>query len=255
MSDGMLDETRTNLAQLGHSFTYSQADAQELPFHDASFDAVIANHMLYHVPDIPRALKEVRRVLKPSGFCYAATMGLANMREMDELAARFFSIPRMTESAAKFGLESGEAYMRARLRGGQARTLPRLAGDYRSRAVDGLHLLDARANQNHRRADRRTTRARRERNRDLRRNPDDARMRGCSSRGAKSVRIRNPRRRLRDLGRALASLASSGHNIARHARFSQNDDQCSQLGAGSDRQPSLLGQSVRAALISTESTG
>lgn len=112
MSDGMLRETRGSLAQLGHSFSYMQADAQAIPFRDESFDAVIANHMLYHVPDIPRALGEVRRVLKPSGVCYAATMGLANMKEMDELAARFFSIPRMTESTARFGLESGEAYMR-----------------------------------------------------------------------------------------------------------------------------------------------
>ncbi len=113
MSDGMLRETRASLAEFGHSFSYTQADAQAIPFRDESFDAVIANHMLYHVPDIPRALGEVRRVLKPSGVCYAATMGLANMKEMNELATRFFSIPRMTESTARFGLESGEAYMRA----------------------------------------------------------------------------------------------------------------------------------------------
>jgi len=112
MSDGMIRETRASLARLGHSFSYSQADAQAIPFRDASFDAVIANHMLYHVPDIPRALGEVRRVLKPAGFCYAATMGLGNMRELDQLAARFFSIPRMTDSTARFGLESGETYMR-----------------------------------------------------------------------------------------------------------------------------------------------
>ncbi len=113
MSAGMLDETRGSLVRLGRSFIYAQADAQAIPFRDASFDGVIANHMLYHVPDIPRALDEIRRVLKPGGFCYAATMGLANMREMNELAARFFSLPRMSESAARFGLESGEAYMRA----------------------------------------------------------------------------------------------------------------------------------------------
>ncbi len=113
MSDGMIRETRASLAQLGHSFNYAQADAQAIPFRDESFDAVIANHMLYHVPDIPRALDEVRRVLKPSGFCYAATMGLAHMRELDELSARFFSIPRTTDSASRFGLESGEAYMRS----------------------------------------------------------------------------------------------------------------------------------------------
>jgi ubiquinone/menaquinone biosynthesis C-methylase UbiE len=113
MSDGMLRETRTSLAQLGHSFRYIQVDAQAIPFRDASFDAVIANHMLYHVPDIPRALDEVRRVLKPSGTCYAATMGLAHMKELDEFGARFFSLPRMTESTSRFGLESGDTYMRA----------------------------------------------------------------------------------------------------------------------------------------------
>ena len=112
MSDGMLRETRTSLARLGHSFSYMQADAQSIPFRGESFDAVIASHMLYHVPDIARALDEVRRVLKPGGFCYAATMGVANMREMNDLSARFFSIPRMTESTTRFGLESGEAYMR-----------------------------------------------------------------------------------------------------------------------------------------------
>src|SRR3984957_5930355 len=93
MSGGMLRETRATLAQLGRSFTYMQADAQAIPFRDESFDAVIANHMLYHVPDIPRALGEVRRVLKPSGFCYAATMGRANLKEMDAMAVLFFSIP------------------------------------------------------------------------------------------------------------------------------------------------------------------
>ncbi|MGH7925548.1 MAG: class I SAM-dependent methyltransferase [Candidatus Binatus sp.] len=112
MSEGMVRETRAGLAPLGHSFSYMQADAQAIPFRDASFDAVIANHMLYHVPDIPHALDEIRRVLKPSGYCYAATMGRAHMKELDEFGARFFSIPRMTESTARFGLETGEAYMR-----------------------------------------------------------------------------------------------------------------------------------------------
>jgi SAM-dependent methyltransferase len=113
MSDGMLRETRAALAQLGLAFTYMQADAQAIPFRDESFDAVIANYMLYHVPNIPRALGEIGRVLKPSGFCYAATNGLANMKEMDAMAVRFFSIPQMTKSDARFGLESGDAYMRA----------------------------------------------------------------------------------------------------------------------------------------------
>ena len=51
------------------------ADIQSLPFPDASFDAVIANMMLYHVPDLGKGLSEVRRVLKPGGRFYAATYG------------------------------------------------------------------------------------------------------------------------------------------------------------------------------------
>ena len=43
------------------------ADAQELPFADASFDAVICVSMLHHVDDCPRALAEQRRVLRPGG--------------------------------------------------------------------------------------------------------------------------------------------------------------------------------------------
>jgi SAM-dependent methyltransferase len=44
-----------------------EADAQSLPFADASFDALICVSMLHHVDDRPRALAEQRRVLRPGG--------------------------------------------------------------------------------------------------------------------------------------------------------------------------------------------
>jgi SAM-dependent methyltransferase len=44
------------------------ADCQErLPYPDADFDRVIAIHVLEHLPDLPAALSEVARVLKPHG--------------------------------------------------------------------------------------------------------------------------------------------------------------------------------------------
>ena len=39
-----------------------------LPCESASFDRALAVHVLEHLPDLPRALKEIRRVLKPDGF-------------------------------------------------------------------------------------------------------------------------------------------------------------------------------------------
>lgn len=73
-SQGMLEAARESTAHLAGA-VYRQVDAQDIPLADGSFDVVIANMMLYHVPDIPRALREIRRVLRPGGVFYAATYG------------------------------------------------------------------------------------------------------------------------------------------------------------------------------------
>jgi SAM-dependent methyltransferase len=51
------------------------ADAQRLPLPDASAEAVLAMHMLHHVPDIDRAVAEMARVLRPGGVALAASNG------------------------------------------------------------------------------------------------------------------------------------------------------------------------------------
>lgn len=64
---------------------HQRLDVQALPFNDASFDLVIANHLLEHVTDPMQALSELYRVLRPSGVLVAQTPyapGLARTFEM-----------------------------------------------------------------------------------------------------------------------------------------------------------------------------
>ena len=75
LSPGMLKETQDNLQVIHRLFRYEVVDVQAIQFEEGVFDAVIANQMLYHVPDRPKALSEVHRVLKTSGRFYAATNG------------------------------------------------------------------------------------------------------------------------------------------------------------------------------------
>jgi ubiquinone/menaquinone biosynthesis C-methylase UbiE len=88
-SSGMLEQARRNLENHTASFLFEIADVQQLPFRTNTFDAVIANHMLYHVPDRAQALAEMQRVLKPGGTVYLATNGLSHLRELYELKQRF----------------------------------------------------------------------------------------------------------------------------------------------------------------------
>ena len=73
-SEGMLEAARGNVP-VRKNISFAQADIQQIPNADASFDVVIANMMLYHVPDLHRALSEVARVLRPDGRFICATVG------------------------------------------------------------------------------------------------------------------------------------------------------------------------------------
>lgn len=45
-----------------------KCDVQNMPFEDDTYDIVICNHVLEHVDDDRKAMKEILRVLKPGGF-------------------------------------------------------------------------------------------------------------------------------------------------------------------------------------------
>ena len=108
-SQGMLQEAEQNLLHTGLNLAFRKVDAQSIPYEKDSFDAVVANHMLYHVPDLPRALSEIRRVLRPGGRLYATTNGLKHMVELREVPRKLdISTPIGGDQiAARFKLESG----------------------------------------------------------------------------------------------------------------------------------------------------
>lgn len=73
-SEGMVKHAAENVGSY-NNVEYRTIDIQDIPFEENTFDIVIANMMLYHVPDIDKGLREVCRVLKPGGCFYTATYG------------------------------------------------------------------------------------------------------------------------------------------------------------------------------------
>lgn len=72
ISPGMLGELAATAERLGLDLETEATDAEHLPFQDGSVDIVFGHAVLHHLPDLPAALAEFRRVLRPGGtlaFC------------------------------------------------------------------------------------------------------------------------------------------------------------------------------------------
>jgi len=69
----LLDSGRARAEAEGHAVTFQEADAESLPFPDASFDAVMSTFGVMFTPDQEKAASELVRVCKPGG-----RIGLAN---------------------------------------------------------------------------------------------------------------------------------------------------------------------------------
>ena len=109
-STGMVQAACRRLS--GRRFVFEVAEAEAVPHSAGTFEAVIANHMLYHVADRHRAIAEFGQVLKPDGVLYAVTNGLGHLREIDDL----LSAHGVSEAGARhcraFGLETGGDQLR-----------------------------------------------------------------------------------------------------------------------------------------------
>jgi ubiquinone/menaquinone biosynthesis C-methylase UbiE len=104
----MVRDAAEHCRPVSERFKYVVSDAQALSFAAGRFDVVIANHMLFHVPNIAKGLAEIRRVLKSGGRLYASTVGRDHMRELHELGQRFDSTMWGEKSIPPFTLENGQ---------------------------------------------------------------------------------------------------------------------------------------------------
>jgi ubiquinone/menaquinone biosynthesis C-methylase UbiE len=107
LASGMLDAAWRTLVVSGRAFKFEEIDAQSIPYPDATFDAVIANHMLYHVTDRPKAIGEIRRVLKPGGRLITSTVGQDHLKKMKGWYERVRIGGNWESMTAPFVLENG----------------------------------------------------------------------------------------------------------------------------------------------------
>lgn len=122
ISEGMIRDARrevggaveqTGCKDKAGAFSYAVFDCHHIPYEDASFDLIIANHVLFYCEDIDAVCREVRRVLKPGGRFVCSTYGTRHMKEITHLVQAFDSrIVLAAEDLYEiFGLENGRAML------------------------------------------------------------------------------------------------------------------------------------------------
>lgn len=112
----------------GRKVHFFVGDAQVLPFPDGAFDVVMARHMLYHVPDVDRAVSEAARILSPGGYLLATTNSTHTMPEYMALrqraAERFPDLTDPEMITGAFALENGPAFLEPYFAQVDVHTLP-----------------------------------------------------------------------------------------------------------------------------------
>ena len=112
IADEVLVSTRVTLEPLSDyakSIDYQTVDFNNLPFADASFDVVIANHNLYYASDVSAVLQSIQRILTPGGRLICSTIGRDHLIELvTMLRKEEQDLPWGAERwAENFGLENG----------------------------------------------------------------------------------------------------------------------------------------------------
>ena len=111
ITDFSKDMVKTTKSVIGNrdNVNYEIMDIQKISFENETFDIVIANMLLHHVNDIPKALSEVNRILKTGGIFYCATFGENGV--VDYLASLFKDEINQDLENKSFTLQNGKRYL------------------------------------------------------------------------------------------------------------------------------------------------
>ena len=105
-SKEMVRKAKENLKSRDLPIKFEIIDAEEIPYEDQTFDLVLGCHMLYHVPNLERALVSINRVLKPGGVFIATTVSQRHIFELTELLSQF-ELNQKMNLFSEFHIENG----------------------------------------------------------------------------------------------------------------------------------------------------
>lgn len=115
ISSGMFTASREELQHEAANLIFIAGDVQNLPYGNESFDRVVAQHMLYHVPNIDQAVQEIARVLTHDGLTIItanSTESRPMYRTLKSIAARAMNRPEYPDSRSRFNLENASAFLK-----------------------------------------------------------------------------------------------------------------------------------------------
>ncbi|MFX0021305.1 MAG: class I SAM-dependent methyltransferase [Candidatus Hermodarchaeota archaeon] len=107
-SKNMLKTAKKDLANLKLPIKFKIINAENIPYPNQSFDVILACHMLYHIPNIEKALTEISRVIKPNGRFISTTVSKNHIKELKDFLFQFdLDIEMKNEFFSEFRNETG----------------------------------------------------------------------------------------------------------------------------------------------------
>jgi 2-polyprenyl-3-methyl-5-hydroxy-6-metoxy-1,4-benzoquinol methylase len=114
-SEGMIQKAKKSLSSFP-SFCFEIIDLNTVNDIHGIFDIIIANHMLYHLDNVEKALANFKEIMGEKATLYASTFGDTNMLEMRPIIKGFTGNNKYENSVqtitSRFSLESGEIKLR-----------------------------------------------------------------------------------------------------------------------------------------------